>query len=108
MTEPVKLVMAELDAYKRVGLSEVAATARDGFAQYEVAVRRGCQVFHHYLNHEGGVWVPQIDDENATVAFGDTDAKAIEALRAQRLVIAEQRAQDLARFRETTTGLGVG
>lgn len=81
----MKLIMAELDMYQQVHFSAVDAVARDGFAQYEVAVRRGGQVFQHYLNRQDGVWVPQIYGDNSQAAFGDNEAHAFETLRAQRV-----------------------
>lgn len=105
MTEPVKLVMAEIDGYGRVEFSDVDALPYEGFAQYVVTVRRGSQDSCYYLNSEGGAWVPKIDCLNATIAFGDGEAQAAEALRAQRLVVAERKEQELARFRETTAGM---
>lgn len=108
MRKPRKLVMAKLGDYGQVELLEVEAKGRDGFAQYEVLVRDGAQVFHYYLNHQGGAWVPQIDSANATVAFGDTAPRAARALRAQRLAVAERMDRDLARFREVTAEMGVG
>jgi hypothetical protein len=98
----MKLVMAELDEYQQVHFSAVDAVAREGFAQYEVAVRRGGQVFCYYLNRQGAVWVPQIYGDNAQVAFGDDEAHAFDTLRAQRVARAKRMAEDLEHFRENT------
>lgn len=96
------LIMAEMNAYQQVHFSAVDAVAREGFAQYEVSVRRGGYACCYYLNRQGGVWVPAIDTSNSTVAFGDTEEHAFETLRAQRIVLAERKEADLARFRENT------
>jgi len=98
------LIMAEMNAYQQVHFSAVDAIPRDGFAQYQVSVRGRGRVLaeQYYLNRQGGVWVPAIDTSNRTVAFGDTEEHAFETLRAQRIVLAERKEADLARFRENT------
>ncbi len=104
MTEPKTLMMAELNPYRGVVFKEVEARPYD-YGWHVVDVPLGRQSFCYYLQHCAGVWVPVVENANATVAFGDTEALAAEALRVQRLAVAERMAQDLARFREVTAGL---